>query len=679
MKVKINQIELTNFRNIDYAKYLLSDNCVIEGENHIGKTNIILALYWTLTDKMLDGRSDSISVKPLSDTSKKVSVKLTLDADGVEHTIEKIYYENWTKKRGSSELTLTSHLTEYVIDEIKQKTVTEGLKEIAKILNINSSQYFELNKIDMIQALINPYYFGEILEWKQLRELIIKIIGDVENHEVYEKEPSTLVVKNTLEKYSYDFSKSLTYLNQQIQECNVSIKAKETLIQDLQKCIDLPAEQVKEAQQQVAECNKNLDDLKNGLAIENPKVKELQKEFLLIDDEIKTAREELKQDYFQKINEFSTKYDELNNLIRAKQKEINSLSIYEKQQISFKNKMEIEKLEIRNNSLKEQREQLLIEYRKIKDSEFKTDEHSCPNCGFVLNAEEIEKQKSAFETKKENDLNSNIQNGKQLKLSIENNDVLIKELKASLTKFETEINQLKVQESELKGQLNDLEIQLNNLNLEKPIMEYTSDKIEELINKRKQLATSIKELNEAPENDFNNKKLAILEIRKKYEDQLATHYAYLDNQRKIDLYEFELKSIYQEKINFEIQKDALNLFSKTKLEMLDQKLNAAFGEVKFVLIKTNITEGSWDQVCFPTIIGSNTPFINGSPSEKIVTGLKVIEAFKKLLNLTDLPILVDEIGQLDDYSINLLKQNTNSQLISTRVANGLKSPKVMNI
>ena len=112
--------------------------------------------------------------------------------------------------------------------------------------------------------------------------------------------------------------------------------------------------------------------------------------------------------------------------------------------------MEIEKLEIRNNSLKEQREQLLIEYRKIKDSEFKTDEHSCPNCGFVLNAEEIEKQKSAFETKKENDLNSNIQNGKQLKLSIENNDVLIKELKASLTKFETEINQLKVQESELK-------------------------------------------------------------------------------------------------------------------------------------------------------------------------------------------------------------------------------------
>lgn len=675
MNVIIKSAELTNFRNIEHAIYNLDDTCVIEGKNHIGKTNILLAIYWTLTDKMMDGRSDSPSVKPLQDTSKKASVKLNVLCDDVPHTIEKIYYENWTKKRGSGILTLTSHITEYVIDEIKQKTVGDALSEIRKIIGISSSQYFNL-KVEMEQALMNPYYLSEILDWKTLRELIVKIIGDVNNDEVYTKEPTTLNAKEYLEKYNYDFSKTLTFLNQKISESATSLVAKETLINDLEKCEDVAEEDVIKAQEKIADINKQIENLNAGNIMENPQIATLNEEITKDRDLLKAEENKLTEAYNKALSEYTSKYESLSDKLYQKQDEIKKLGIsnleYKLQSLEFQKSSE----EMKITNLSNNRAKLVDEYKKIQARTFTAVEHKCPNCGYVENADEIEQQKTIFENTKASDLQENISKGKSIKLDLENAKNKINEYDAQIITLKSQITELKAKEELLNADLSSIQKEFDDVKLAKPIKQYTNDIINDLKDRINNNTQLVNQLKSAPLLDMQSQRIALKQSQKPYDDILTKHYGYLDNMRKKEQYEADLTNIAQQKIAYETAKESLNLFSRTKLELLNDKLAAAFGEVKFVLIQSNIAEGSWQQVCYPLIIGTKTPFVNGSPSEKITTGIKIIEAFKKLLNLSDLPILVDEIGQLDDNSILNIKDYTQSQIISTRVNNDYDIPTV---
>ena len=96
-KIQLKKLELTNYRNIPFASYEFDGSSKIIGENRIGKTNTLEAIYWLLTDKLLDGSSDVALIKPLQDTKLEVRVKAVFDIDGKEVTLEKDYKENWVK------------------------------------------------------------------------------------------------------------------------------------------------------------------------------------------------------------------------------------------------------------------------------------------------------------------------------------------------------------------------------------------------------------------------------------------------------------------------------------------------------------------------------------------------------------------------------------------------------
>lgn len=151
------------------------------------------------------------------------SVTGILEVNGEEIELQRILMEKWTKKKGLADKVFSGHETTYYINQVpaKQKEYNE------KVDYILPDTTFKL--------ISNPLYFNSI-EWKKQREILLEIIGDIEQSNVinYKKELKPLEqllsnntpledfrkkVKAKISKYNKD-KESIPF---RIDECNNSI------------------------------------------------------------------------------------------------------------------------------------------------------------------------------------------------------------------------------------------------------------------------------------------------------------------------------------------------------------------------------------------------------------------------------------------------------------------------
>lgn len=180
--IKLQALEISNFRNIEHLKISFeSGRSAIYGKNAIGKTNVLEAISWLLTGKSLSGSSDEQANKPHNKPNACVSVKayfIRNDRDSLVY--EKQYSELWEISRGNVEaLTLKGHTTKYFINDVEIP-----LKKDAEIL---LNEYFSFN--GDYAMLINPLWVG-ISDYKVLREIVIKLAGDIDNKALLESNPT---------------------------------------------------------------------------------------------------------------------------------------------------------------------------------------------------------------------------------------------------------------------------------------------------------------------------------------------------------------------------------------------------------------------------------------------------------------------------------------------------------
>lgn len=116
MRLTIKELSLVNFRGLTIS-ISFSANTLILGMNGIGKTRVNDAFLWLLFGKDTQGRQD-YEIKPRDQDMRnsKVSVRGMFDLDGQELTLERIYSEKWTKKKGSEEADFSGNVTEYSIN-----------------------------------------------------------------------------------------------------------------------------------------------------------------------------------------------------------------------------------------------------------------------------------------------------------------------------------------------------------------------------------------------------------------------------------------------------------------------------------------------------------------------------------------------------------------------------------
>ena len=254
--MRINKVIINNFRNIQHSEYDLGRINLFTGPNQTGKTNTILAIYWAMTDFLMDGSTDYPSFKPSSDTKAEVSVELQFDS----FTLKKTYAEKWTKTRGSEEMTMTGHTTTYWIDGVKLK-ISEAKKEIYSRLGISG---FDFGNFDLLRGITDPYYFAETTDWKTLRNFVIELCGDVSNDEIFSSNPLLEQIRDRLETDGFDTARTTKFFKSELKRVNEGIKEDEGKEKGLKEMACPSKSDIDHATEEIESLKKELETLNSN-------------------------------------------------------------------------------------------------------------------------------------------------------------------------------------------------------------------------------------------------------------------------------------------------------------------------------------------------------------------------------------------------------------------------------
>lgn len=672
--MKILKVIINNFRNIAHAEYDLGDRNIFIGPNYKGKTNTILAIYWALTGYMLDGSNDDMSLKPLDNTKKEVSVELVFE-DG--WTYKKTYSEKWTTKRGTKETVMEGHVTQYYVKGDKS-SAKDALSELFQHMGLSGIK-LETSKFGLVRAIIDPYYMSETCDWAILRSFVIELVGDVSNDDVYAAEELLKDIRPLLTEYGHDTAKATKHLKSRIKGAKDEMSEKKAMLKGFSDIADVDAGVLATAKkiladtdkmiaqytaQKVGAVNQKLIDLRNNLAQINLELAES------IENDRKHL-DEVNADTKAKIRGYEEELSSIQKVLADKR---NAFTSMQNENVKLDADIQRVKREIsmKESAKKDKKDEFyLIKKRQYDGGMPLPLESTCPHCGGILNAEYIdtvkeqnEKLKVAFEEKKKKSLDDVIAAGEKLKLELQNLEFELVELQKQERQnpdfILAEIKSIEADMAQKKITMESLENGMVN--------EYTSEKTYDLRRKQNDMQCYIRKEETVNTTEEIDTKIAELKASKApYEETINEHNLYLQAHERVNLLNKELDDIATIQCEYESKLMLVEKFTQTKLSMLQSNVEKVFGkEVKFTLVKSNIKEGSWDEVCYPSVFGKDTPFKKGSESEKIITGIYLIECVKKRMKIPDLPIIFDAGSELDTQSLNT-RLNTKSQLIMTKV------------
>ncbi|OLA94190.1 MAG: hypothetical protein BHW64_04905 [Candidatus Melainabacteria bacterium LEY3_CP_29_8] len=107
MAIRLNKLELENFKGIRNLLIEFGQETTIYGDNGVGKTTIVDAFTWLLWGKNSDGKT-TFDLRPLDENNNPIhmvecSVTGELDKNGVVVKFKRISKEKWETKKGSPE------------------------------------------------------------------------------------------------------------------------------------------------------------------------------------------------------------------------------------------------------------------------------------------------------------------------------------------------------------------------------------------------------------------------------------------------------------------------------------------------------------------------------------------------------------------------------------------------
>lgn len=678
--IQLTKLELTNYRNIPFASYEFDGNSKIIGENRIGKTNTLEAIYWLLTDKLLDGSSDVAAIKPLSDTKLEVRVKATFVIDGKQITLEKDYKENWVKTRGTTNLEMKGHTTTCVYNDVKQPTLTAYTQLVCEDFGFTQDAK---TKVDFMQMLVNPFYLGNLGEskdWTELRAFIISLIGDVSDEDIVKANPNLSIITSELrtvggrvDQLKKQYSGTINELETQITGDDSQIKLLEETANPTDDEVEVAKKGIQDHQDKITmlKGNDTIDVASNDIAnkIRDKKLELSQ----LINDDLKKANE----------NPVKTELSGKLNGLRLEQSELNM----KKQDISFKIRTEDYNIETiqRDISNRTNRRNELIDKLKEIDSKIANPEveTECPHCHRPYEEKDLEaareNRKVAFEKEKA----IIIDDGKKNKESITKDENDLAEAKKRLESLNEDLKRI---EGEITSKGSEIEKVKADLELQSQAIEVKNPKIEPLQNEIAKLEEDYRKSRDDFAKGIQDKNQLIYDeeqAMQPFKEVLANRDYYERQMARLEDVKKNKISHERALADVEQKKELLNTYNFTKLRMLDENVSKVFGKIKFALIKENIN-GGFDAICKPYIYdtfkeeSTTTSWKSGSKSERVVTGVAIVECIKKALGLPNLPFLFDEGGEISSDTF-ATRFKTESQLICVKIADNIMNPLVQKL
>jgi len=168
----------------------------VSGDNGTGKTRLASAFSWLLFGKDSLGRVDfelkNLDAQGEAEHGLEHSVEGTLSVDGETVTLRRVYSESWTKKRGSATSTFSGHSTQYYVDGVPKQE-----KDY-------KSYIADLAGDESIFRLLTSPTVAPALHWQKLRALLLDVCGDMTDADVIASDAQLAPLAAILGKKSID-------------------------------------------------------------------------------------------------------------------------------------------------------------------------------------------------------------------------------------------------------------------------------------------------------------------------------------------------------------------------------------------------------------------------------------------------------------------------------------------
>lgn len=610
--VRLKQMKLRNFKGIkelDIDFNLLDTN--VYGKNATGKTTLVDAFSWLFFNKDSSGASD-FDVKTKTPDGEYLHnlehlVKAVVEVDGTETTFKKVFKEKYTKQRGSTTASFTGHTTDYFVDDVPRKK-----KEYDETVN----ELFDSNIFSMIT---DPFYFNTRMKWQDRRKTLIDICGDVSDELVINSLNDLAPLQQLLNGKSVDDLRA--QLKSQMKPINDELKTIPIKINEANLAIPTEIEEVDKEKYKFI--NERINELENkkqtvlngGAAAEKEtELIKLRNQKLLVQNEVPDVKALKDEEYSLNI--------QIDSLERKKERAENEIQAKKSQQ--------------KSNEL--MRDDLRNKYLEVNAMQYDESQNICPHCGQLLPADKVEGFMEKFNINKSKQLENINKDGKRLKEQFESLTEDIEVLEKDIQNHQILINDYQLKLKEVAKKIASI-----NEDFAKE-QEPKINAIDEQILETERQIEFLKS-NTYAETSKIDEEIKTLKEEKDILDAIVISADLAENQKKrieeLEAREKQLNDEYNEKDKLLYLTD---LFIKTKVAMLTEKINSNFKLCNFILFEEQIN-GGLNEVCEVTVNGVNYTDLNNAM--KINAGLDVINTICDYSN-TYAPIFIDNAESVNE-------------------------------
>jgi len=634
--IKIKRLTLENFKGIKRFEAVFDGkDAIIEGDNATGKTTLADAFYWLLFEKdSLDRKEfgiktlDSETGQPLQGVEHKAEI--VLDLGDRELKLAKAYKEKWTQKKGAAKKHFSGHTTDYHIDDVpvQKKEYQEAVQSI-----VPDEGVFKL--------LTGAKYFNEQLHWKQRRDLLLEVCGDVTDEEVISndeklKKLPDIIGNKTAEDHKKQVQERQKKINKELESIPVRIDEVNQSLPDIKGMDAIERQQALEVAEKELEAAK--DKLKN--IKEGGQAAVLQREINELTSAVNIEKNKAADSVYEQKGELENEIGELDRETKQLDHDLKLA----------KHTVETKEQEIRQ--LGKDMEALRTEWKTINAKPFDSSE-TCPYCEQALPEEKIEQTREAFNLEKSQQLEEISKKGK--------------DKKAVVDQLKHEVSQEQEKIADLEAKLADCREALEAKQAEKVALEKTLEKkqAEAAAKAQEELDQKKQELQELQDNQaeaIQQQEAAVqtaADVVKSRQQDLQALQDHDSKQQRIKELKQQEKDLSAEWENLQEQLELCDRFVRAKVDLLDEKINSKFELARFKMFDTYIS-GGIEETC--ETLFDNVQYRDLNSGHKIIIGLDIIRTLAAHYE-QEAPVFIDNaesvtgeyLPELESQVIQLVK------------------------
>lgn len=621
-RIELVSLRLRNFAGArDVRLDLDGQSAAVFGRNASGKTTTFSAWTWLLFAKNSLG-AKAFEIKTLDAAGMAASgleheVNGVLRVDGELVTLRRVYKETWTKKRGSATAELTGHQTEHFWDGVP---LSKG-EYVARVSEIADEATWRL--------LSDPGAF-QALHWQERRRVLLDVCGDVSDADVIASEPELAELPSILGKRSLDEHRKVIasrrpQLNRELQELPARIdevrrglpEAPEMARKLVEKGLVVARRRHAEALEALAAARAGQADVSS----ERRRLREVEDGLIDLERQARRKADEAGEAAEAKVRAAQRAVSEAEERIAAWQRQIPE------------READLARLDAQ---LTELRERYAVVYaRKVEPH---TDD-TCPACKQALPADQVEAAHRAAVA----DLNG--RKARELATITDEGKALGGKRTSVAAEIEVLRDRIARQEAGLERLRADAEAATVT---PKPVEDVTRTRAYvALAAERDDLTRRIEQVTAGDPAALATLEEAVTKAQKAVvllEQDVAAHDARARGEARVEELREQERTLAREFEELERQLHLCELFVRTKVSLLEERVSSKFRLVRFRLFRAQVN-GGIEEVCDTTVAG--VPFESVNHAGQIAAGLDIIRTLQEHHDLSA-PVWIDQAESIHD-------------------------------